>query len=181
MNRIPTRVGLTAALCGLLAAPLVGQNQSGFVIAGYGSTTYEGVTQGVYRNDFSASVSPVLLYSKGTDILFEAELEFGLTGDATSTTLEYAQIDYLGFENVQFIAGKFLLPFGVFGERIHPTWINKLPTMPIVFGHAHGGVAGGRPVADPIGRRRHDAVDTVDGNPVVARLLGIRDARPTSR
>lgn len=143
MNRIYTRAALTALLSGLLVSPLSGQNQSGFVIAGYGSTTYEGVTEGVYRNDFSASVSPVLLYSKGSDVLFEAELEFGLTGDATSTTLEYAQIDYLGFENVQFIAGKFLLPFGVFGERLHPTWINKLPTMPIVFGHAHGGVAEG--------------------------------------
>lgn len=143
MRRMRGRLAWVGALCGLLAAPLDAQNQSGFVIAGYGSTTYEGVTEGSFRNDFSASVSPVLLYSKGSDFLFEAELEFGLSGAATSTTLEYAQIDYLGFENVQLIAGKFLVPFGVFGERLHPTWINKLPTSPILFGHAHGGVAEG--------------------------------------
>ena len=33
------------------------------------------------------------------------------------------------------------MPFGVFGERLHPSWINKLPSGPPVFGHAHGGVA----------------------------------------
>jgi hypothetical protein len=143
MNPTYTRVAWATAACTLLAAPLSGQNQSGFIVAGYGGTTYEGVTDGPYRNDFSASFSPVLIYSRGPDFLFEAELEFGLSGDATTTTLEYAQIDYLGFENVQLIAGKFLVPFGVFGERLHPTWINKLPTAPILFGHAHGGVPEG--------------------------------------
>ena len=143
MNCLHRRVAWTTALCSLLAAPLNAQSQSGFLMAGYGTTTYEGVTQGSYRNDFTVSVSPVLLYTKGSDFLFEAELEFGLSGAATSTTLEYAQIDYLGFENVQLIAGKFLVPFGVFGERLHPSWINKLPTAPILFGHGHGGVAEG--------------------------------------
>lgn len=143
MTRTLARIAGAVALLAVGTPTVAAQNQSGFVIAGYGSTMYEGVTEGRYRNDFSASVSPVLLYSKGTDFLFEAELEFGLSGDATTTTLEYAQIDYLGFENVQLIAGKFLLPFGVFGERLHPTWINKLPTAPILFGHAHGGVAEG--------------------------------------
>jgi len=102
---------------------------------------YEAVTTDGFANDFTASVSPVFLYNMGGDILFETELEFGLSGEATTTSLEYAQIDYLGFDRVQFIAGKFLLPFGLFSERLHPTWINKLPTGPVLYGHAHGGVA----------------------------------------
>uniref|UniRef100_UPI00404A3E72 hypothetical protein n=1 Tax=Flavobacterium sp. TaxID=239 RepID=UPI00404A3E72 len=32
-------------------------------------------------------------------------------------------------------AGKFLLPFGTFMERLHPAWINRLPTKPLGFGH----------------------------------------------
>ncbi len=116
------------------------------IIAGYGGTTYEaalGHAPVNTQNDFSASISPVLLFGMGEDFLFEAELEFGLSGELTTTTLEYAQIDYLGFEKVQFTVGKFLVPFGVFGERFHPTWINRFPTMPLLFGHAHGGVAEG--------------------------------------
>lgn len=126
-----------------MAGPLLGQQRSTAVLAGYGSALYEATADDEYVNNFSASVSPVILYTMGTDFLFETELEFSVEGEATQTTLEYAQLDYLGFDNVQIIAGKFLLPFGVFGERLHPSWINKLPTMPVLFGHAHGGVAEG--------------------------------------
>lgn len=116
---------------------------SNVVLAGYGSSTFSAVNGDEFVNNFAASVSPVILYSMGDDLLFETELEFGLSGQVTTTALEYAQIDYLGFERVQIIAGKFLVPFGIFGERLHPTWINKLPTAPPVYGHAHGGVVEG--------------------------------------
>ncbi len=33
------------------------------------------------------------------------------------------------------MGGKFLLPFGVFGERYHPNWINQFPTAPPLYGH----------------------------------------------
>lgn len=139
---------LTAALFLVVVAavPATAQDDgplAGMVLAGYGGVTYGAALDGAFPNDFTASVSPVLLYGMGDDFLFEAELEFGLSGEQTTTTLEYAQIDYLGFDRVQIIAGKFLLPFGLFGERLHPTWINKLPTSPVLFGHAHGGVAEG--------------------------------------
>ena len=132
----------------LLAAPAAWAQSlpsplSNVVLAGYGSATYSGVINDDFTNNFTASVSPVILYSMGNDLLFETELEFGLSGEATTTSLEYAQIDYLGFERVQFIAGKFLLPFGLFSERLHPTWVNKMPTSPLLYGHGHGGVAEG--------------------------------------
>ena len=30
-------------------------------------------------------------------------------------------------------AGKFLLPLGIFNERLHPAWINKLPDRPLPY------------------------------------------------
>ena len=134
-------LAVIAVLTLAAAQPTDAQNRSIFLVGGYGTTTYEAAATKAFPNDFRASVSPVILYTMGRDVIFETELEFGLSGAATTTTLEYAQIDYLGFEKVQIIAGKFLVPFGIFGERLHPTWINKLPSAPVLFGHAHGGVA----------------------------------------
>ncbi len=68
-------------------------------------------------------------------VLFEVELEFELTGGVTETGLEYAQLDFLLNDNITLTGGKFLVPFGVFGERLHPTWINKFPTSPPLYGH----------------------------------------------
>ena len=118
-------------------------SSSSTVFAGYAAIAYEAATNDEFKNDFTASFSPVFLYSVSDNFLFESELEFGLSGEQTTTSLEYAQIDYLGFESWQIIAGKFLVPFGLFGERTHPSWINKLPTAPLLYGHAHGGVAEG--------------------------------------
>jgi len=53
----------------------------------------------------------------------------------TETGLEYAQLDVIAADNLTLVGGKFLLPFGVFGERLHPTWINKFPTAPPIYGH----------------------------------------------
>ena len=133
-------LSLTTAAAAQDGTPLTRAN---IVFTGYGSATYEAALNDEFANDFTASISPIFLYNMGGDVLFETELEFGLSGEATTTTLEYAQIDYLGFERVIITAGKFLVPFGIFGDRLHPTWINKLPTAPLLFGHAHGGVAEG--------------------------------------
>ncbi|HSM06501.1 MAG TPA: hypothetical protein VK858_17900 [Longimicrobiales bacterium] len=140
-HRIPGTWLVALAVSALRPFGTWAQEGHQFVVAGYGTASFEAVITDESTSDFIASLSPVLLYSAGTDFLFEAELEFGLNGTATTTTLEYAQLDYLGLDRFQFIFGKFLLPFGVFGERLHPSWINKLPTAPPLFGHAHGGVA----------------------------------------
>jgi hypothetical protein len=140
--RRPTALLCVAVLAlAVYGAPAGAQTRSRSLLTGYGTATFDAVPTTDFASNFTASVSPVLLYSMGSDILFESELEFGVSGAETTTSLEYAQIDYLGFESVQVIAGKFLVPFGVFGERLHPSWINKLPTAPILFGHGHGGVA----------------------------------------
>ena len=102
-------IAVALLLCGIATIPASAQSQSTIILGGYGTTMYEASTADGFQNDFTASISPVMLYSMGPDLLFEAELEFGLNGAVTATTLEYAQIDYLGFENWQIIAGKFLV------------------------------------------------------------------------
>ena len=87
-----------------------------FLVAGYGTAGWRAVGEGV--NSFFGSVSPLLLFQFGERLLFEAELEFEIEDGVTRTGLEYAQVDYFLNDNLTLIAGKFLVPFGVFGERL---------------------------------------------------------------
>jgi len=84
-------------------------------------------------------LSPVFLWRIGDRLLFESELEFELETEddegVTHVALEYANMSYLLNDYVTVGAGKFLTPFGIFGERLHPAWINKLPDAPLPFGH----------------------------------------------
>ncbi len=104
-------------------------------ITGYGTVGYGLQVQGDHENAFTSAFNPIFLFQFQDRILFEAEFEFELEGGVTETGLEYAQLDYLLSDNITLVAGKFLLPFGVFGERLHPTWINKFPTAPPIYGH----------------------------------------------
>ena len=115
------------------------------VATGYGTVGYVYRTEGDNENEFTAAFNPIFLYQFEDKILFEAEFEFELEGGVTETGLEYAQIDYIASDNLVLVGGKFLLPFGVFGERLHPTWINKFPTAPPVFGH-HVSEFGAEPI-----------------------------------
>ena len=42
--------------------------------------------------------------------------------------MSYFVNDYLTL-----VAGKFILPFNVYSERLHPTWIDKLPRRPLIY------------------------------------------------
>lgn len=106
-----------------------------FLVTGYGTVGYAARPEGDNENEFTASFSPILLFQFQDRILFEAEFEFELQEGVTETGLEYAQLDYVATDNLTFTAGKFLVPFGVFGERLHPTWINKFPSAPPLYGH----------------------------------------------
>src|SRR3989338_1518010 len=73
--------------------------------------------------------NPIILAKVTENVLMESELEYETGG--TDIALEYAQIDWLLNDYVTFVAGKFLVPFGVFNERLHPNWINKVPNRPL--------------------------------------------------
>lgn len=88
--------------------------------------------------------NPVFHFQYRDLVLFEGELELEVDDEgATELALEYAQADILVHDYVTFVAGKFLSPVGQFQERLHPTWVNKLPDAPVGFGHG-----GAQPLSD---------------------------------
>lgn len=103
-----------------------------FVITGYGVAAYTAEKDGPSR--FTSEVSPILLWQLNERILFQAETEFEME-EELETNVEYAQVSYLATDFLNIGAGKFLTPFNIFSQRLHPAWINKLPNSPLVFGH----------------------------------------------
>ncbi len=141
-------VGLALLLCttlvtGLDAQRIIPTNQ--VLITGYGTVGYGYQTQGENINSFTSSMNPIFLFQFQDRVLFEAEFEFALADGVTETGLEYAQLDFIATDNLTFVGGKFLLPFGVFGDRLHPTWINKFSTAPPIYGH-HVSAFGAEPL-----------------------------------
>ncbi|GIU01580.1 hypothetical protein TSL6_20860 [Sulfurovum sp. TSL6] len=110
-------------------------SMSAFQLAGYASLDY--INEENEDGSFSElKFSPLLLYTYGDIFLFEAEVEFEINDEGeTETNLEYAAgtffiNDYMGLQ-----VGKFLSPIGQFVQNLHPSWINKLPSAPVGFGH----------------------------------------------
>lgn len=126
-----------------LRAQLNPQPSHGFVLSGYGTAGWA-KAQGV-PNGFFTSVAPILLFRMTDKMFAEAELEFGLEDGATETGLEYATVHCLANDYLTVSAGKFIVPFGVFAQRIHPSWINRFTSAPPVYG-GHGGVPGNDPL-----------------------------------
>lgn len=111
----------------------------GYLLTGYGTAGYNVVFEDEETpNDFVASVNPILLFQISDRFLFEAEVEFELEEGVTETGLEYAQIDYTLSNDLKLVAGKFLLPFNIFSERLHPSWIHKFASSPPLYGHGAG-------------------------------------------
>ena len=108
-----------------------------FMLRGYGHTGFEYMDS----NDEAESTflgltyAPIFLYKHSDRLMFEAELEFKLEGNELEIGLEYADVMYVLNKNMTVRAGKFLLPFGTFMERLHPAWINRLPNAPLGYGH----------------------------------------------
>lgn len=84
-------------------------------------------------NNFS--FNPIFLWKPSERIFIEAELETELEGEETEIALEYANASFILNKYMTLRAGKFLSPFGIYQDRLHPGWINKLPTAPLGYGH----------------------------------------------
>ena len=105
-----------------------------FDLAGYAATHFIAPNDDDDANTFAVQWNPIFLFKIGDDLLFESEVAFHLEGDgSTEVELEYGQIDWFVHPRLALIAGKFLLPFNVFGERLHPAWINKFPSFPQIY------------------------------------------------
>lgn len=106
---------------------------SKFMLRGYGHAGLEAIDEDI--SFVGGSLNPIFLWRQNDRLIFEAELEISAKGEETEIELEYANISYLINDYMTLRLGKFLLPFGIFSERLHPAWINKLSTMPLGFGH----------------------------------------------
>jgi len=105
-----------------------------------------GFTNDDHENDRFNSVqySPIFHYTFKDLILLESELEIEVEEDGeTEIALEYMTIDWFMNDYMALVGGKFLSPLGYFRQNLHPSWINKLPTAPVGFGHDQAA-----PVAD---------------------------------
>jgi hypothetical protein len=85
----------------------------------------------------SLGLNPVLLWKINDRLFFESEVEitWSSASDETVTEVEYFNLSYLVNDYLTVVGGKFLVPFGLFSERLHPSWINKLPDAPLPLGH----------------------------------------------
>ncbi len=102
---------------------------SNVVVTGYGFGSFTDAENA--DSNFTAGFNPIFLYQMNDRILFEGELELELEDGVTATALEYADVSYIVNDYITLGAGKFLSPFGIFRERLHPKWINKLPDQPL--------------------------------------------------
>ncbi|MFY0654353.1 MAG: hypothetical protein JXQ96_20115 [Cyclobacteriaceae bacterium] len=106
---------------------------SKFLIRGYSDATFSsGEGESTFGN---ARFIPVFLYKQSDKLFFEGELEFAMEEGELEVALEYADFVYKLTPGVNLRAGKFLVPFGIFFDRLHPSWINRLPTNPLGYGH----------------------------------------------
>ncbi|MEW6749491.1 MAG: hypothetical protein AB1505_00750 [Candidatus Latescibacterota bacterium] len=147
MRRMTTvTCAATCMLGSLLAGPLPAQGPldwggDRFLLTGYafaGSRSPAGEEVEVF------GLSPILLVRPGDRVLVEIEPELELAATREGRTereleleraIEYAHVDLLLHDNLTVLAGRWLTPVGVFVEKLHPAWINKLPTAPILYGH----------------------------------------------
>ncbi|MEQ8681163.1 MAG: hypothetical protein RID25_15485 [Cyclobacteriaceae bacterium] len=103
------------------------------MLRGYSDATF---TSSENETTFgNARFVPLFLYKQSDKLFFEGELEFEVEDGEVHVALEYANFNYSLAPNLNLRAGKILIPFGIFFDRLHPSWINRLPTVPLGYGH----------------------------------------------
>lgn len=106
---------------------------SRYMIRGYADANF---ISGEGETSFgNARFVPLFIYKQSDKLLFEGELEFEIEDGEVEMAIEYANFYYRLTPNMTVRMGKILVPFGTFFDRLHPSWINKLPTVPLGYGH----------------------------------------------
>lgn len=106
-----------------------------FHLAGYADAGYADRSGGESGFD-RASFNPIFHYQYQDRVLLEAELEMSIDGEGeTEIEMEYSTVDVVLNDSMVLVAGKFLSPIGYFQQNLHPSWINKLASVPVGFSH----------------------------------------------
>jgi len=104
-------------------------------MAGYADVTYADA-ESAPGGFSSARFAPIFHYQIDELVMLEAELELSTTTTGESeVALEYLTIDWFMNDHAALVAGKFLSPLGQFRQNLHPSWINKMASAPVGFGH----------------------------------------------
>lgn len=132
-----TSLFLILALLLQFVSSLALAQKASFVVTGYTDWTYirtqsEDPAPSIGTFDLF-HFNPIFLFQMDDKLLAEAEIEYEHGGD--EIILEYAQIDYFLNDYITITGGKFLIPFGVFNSKLHPTWISKVPGRPLANDH----------------------------------------------
>lgn len=140
------------------ASPAAGEFRSGTSTKHFAGYADVGYVDGKRRPGGFDGVrfNPAFHYQYQDLVLLDAELETTIDANgATEVGLEFATVNLMLHDYVVFFAGKFLSPMGQFRQNLHPSWINKLPSVPVGFGHdqaaANGDVGAGLRGGLPLG------------------------------
>ena len=92
--------------------------------------------------DINPEFDPILLLPIGEKVLIESEFSMSMSLDrdqgqwgpaVVDHSVEYLQANYIAHPNLTVTIGRFLTPFGIYRERLHPLWIRNLQAEPILF------------------------------------------------
>src|SRR6266700_5637438 len=102
-----------------------------------------------YQSNFSPGTTnvnpefdPILLFPIGDKFLIESEFSMSMDLDrdhgkwgpaVVDHAIEYLQANYIAHPNLTITVGRFLTPFGIFRERLHPMWIRNVAADPLIF------------------------------------------------
>ena len=148
------QIKLVIAVCLILCAnELIAKDleQGTFVFAGYTDLTYTDVDN---QSRTAYKFAPIFLIQPSDRFHLEAEFEFAIDDSGESETeIEYLDLHYFATDTITLTVGKVLLPFAHFGPHLHPSWINKLPSQPAIYGGHHGDglVEGLLPILSDVG------------------------------
>jgi hypothetical protein len=116
------------------------ENEAGYVpIISGGAGYVHNVSGGV--SSLEPQIDPVLLVPFGRHVLLESRTDFtgffqrqnftsGPFKGKVFKDVEYAQIDWLADSHAIIVGGRYLLPFGLYNERLQPIWIRNLQDFP---------------------------------------------------
>ena len=141
--------------------------KSKFRLTGFADFAYHQDLEETEISRFAhAGFAPIMIWRPSEKLFFESELHIELEGGThggetgaghgghghggsedggishagkTHFDLGYASFGYFVNDWLSLVGGKFLSPFGTFNERFHPSWINRLPSVPLGFGHGGAG------------------------------------------
>jgi hypothetical protein len=119
------------------------------ILTGYGGY-FTKVTAGQFQN--TPAITPILLVPVGDKWLIEAKGNYsdtyaktpeGYYEGSSSYGMAYAQLDYIANRYVTVTGGRFITPFGTYGERLAPSWIKALQNAPLSSQLTSGSSLGG--------------------------------------